>query len=922
MAPKIVQDIELRGQEQVAAGFDQIGKSADQAAASINKIAGEEAAKGLSGLSNAARDAVGGMSGLNDAADQAGRTIGATSQDLVKFGQVLRLLGRAAKLPELSTLGRSIGVVGRIAAAAVPVLLIAGLAKLADHATDAAGKLADLAAQSKVSTDEFQDLAAANAAVGGSAEDTGKMMTSLNEAFREGADRAHKTSETIIRLTDNIAESRDRVEELVRSFAKIKETATETIDRIRERLQKTIESSREEDQPLSKQEKADKRSRDRLQAILKAQQDIEKAKRDEAEARRKVSHEIDLEEKKQAENTRQLRVAREESERNKTALDDLGVKYTDNQGKLVKGKAALLEIADAFSKVEDPAKQQEIEIGLVALGIDRKLIPALRRGREGFEALEKQGKELQTPITKDQIKAADDFQIALGQLGTVVGDIGRQIGLAVSPEFTKWMEEIVKLIKDNKEEIIEFAKQLGSALAPAFKVVGDAIKDAITLIGDFERALKGVKEQIDKLPKLPSWLGGDKAAGAKAPAAQASALEDAFKKLGGTGGAVGAVLNLWRNLRNVGTETDKTKDKVQELQKVAAPEGAKKEPLFEIPDFSKLGQGFAQAIQTNILQPASELGSKLQGIWESIKQSAAEAFDFGMIQLPDFSQLGQNFLQVIQTNILQPAQEMWSKIKGFWDAGIAGVNATWDQIGQGLASAWESIQQTATSGWEQLTQLWDQGVQGLSQAWQGIGETLGQAWEEIVQGFDSFIESLKQKWDDFVQWFNGKIQSAIDMLKKLTGMSAGTGGGGAASAPAGKARGGYIRGPGGSQGDMIPAYLSDKEFVNNAASVRKYGIDFFNALNQMRFPPKFWHSFARGGVASMNGLRVPTMRFARGGLVDAVNNRMRPIHLSIGPDTFENLLAPEDTARRMIKVATARQLSSSGRKPAWYGRQR
>lgn len=49
------------------------------------------------------------------------------------------------------------------------------------------------------------------------------------------------------------------------------------------------------------------------------------------------------------------------------------------------------------------------------------------------------------------------------------------------------------------------------------------------------------------------------------------------------------------------------------------------------------------------------------------------------------------------------------------------------------------------------------------------------------------------------------------------------------------ANGGYVSGPGSSRSDSIPARLSNGEFVMNAASVRTYGLDFMNSLNQMKY---------------------------------------------------------------------------------------
>ena len=55
----------------------------------------------------------------------------------------------------------------------------------------------------------------------------------------------------------------------------------------------------------------------------------------------------------------------------------------------------------------------------------------------------------------------------------------------------------------------------------------------------------------------------------------------------------------------------------------------------------------------------------------------------------------------------------------------------------------------------------------------------------------------------------------------------------------GYANGGHIFGPGTATSDSIPAYLSNGEFIHNAASVKKYGVSFMNAINAGSYNPSF-----------------------------------------------------------------------------------
>jgi TP901 family phage tail tape measure protein len=72
---------------------------------------------------------------------------------------------------------------------------------------------------------------------------------------------------------------------------------------------------------------------------------------------------------------------------------------------------------------------------------------------------------------------------------------------------------------------------------------------------------------------------------------------------------------------------------------------------------------------------------------------------------------------------------------------------------------------------------------------------------------------------------------------------------GSITVPQWKASGGPIYGPGSTTSDSIPAMLSNGEYVIQASAVSKYGVGFFNALNQMQ-APRF---FSGGGAVSGSG---------------------------------------------------------------------
>lgn len=117
------------------------------------------------------------------------------------------------------------------------------------------------------------------------------------------------------------------------------------------------------------------------------------------------------------------------------------------------------------------------------------------------------------------------------------------------------------------------------------------------------------------------------------------------------------------------------------------------------------------------------------------------------------------------------------------------------------------------------------------------------------------------------------------------------------------AEGGLIRGPGSATSDSVLIGASNGEFMQRAAAVSFWGLDFMEAINSMRLP-----KFATGGA--IGSIRPSAIAAASAGPSSSVT-------LVIGEDVYSGLTAPERVAARLGRHAGARRVTSAGRKPSW-----
>ncbi len=183
----------------------------------------------------------------------------------------------------------------------------------------------------------------------------------------------------------------------------------------------------------------------------------------------------------------------------------------------------------------------------------------------------------------------------------------------------------------------------------------------------------------------------------------------------------------------------------------------------------------------------------------------------------------------------------------------------------------------------------------------------GAAVQAVVVGITTAVDPATSSINSLVRAVDEAIRKVQELSASLASLpdlpnyssGGGTTGGSFAS-------GGYVSGPGSSTSDSIPAaWLSNGEYVINAAQVRRYGKNFFDALN-----------FGR--------LKVPTMPkvgFATGGLVGSLaaapamsSSSGRPLTLVLDGKSFSGLSGPASVMEQLERHAMNQRISSTTRR--------
>jgi len=134
------------------------------------------------------------------------------------------------------------------------------------------------------------------------------------------------------------------------------------------------------------------------------------------------------------------------------AFAALGIKVTNADGTLRATDEVLVELADKFVGIDNPAKRSALAMDVFGRsGAD--LLPLLLEGSDGIAALRTEAIDLGLVMSSDSVKAAESFGDSMSALQQFASSLKRDLGSLLIEGLAPMLESTIEWVKANRELI-------------------------------------------------------------------------------------------------------------------------------------------------------------------------------------------------------------------------------------------------------------------------------------------------------------------------------------------------------------------------------------------------------------------------------------------------------------------------------------
>jgi len=196
----------------------------------------------------------------------------------------------------------------------------------------------------------------------------------------------------------------------------------------------------------------------------------------------------------------------------KEAFEELNISVTDTEGNLRPTMDVLKEAATKLAAMTDETKQVALATDIFGARYGTQLLPMLKEGGDGIEALMEKAKELGIVMSTEAAAKAAEFNDRITDLKESVGGMGRSIGEILIPPLIKFSEkalEIIKKIKawaDAHKPLVEMLVKVAATLG-ILAAVGGPILLAVSVFLKMKVAITAISVAMKALAASTGPIG-------------------------------------------------------------------------------------------------------------------------------------------------------------------------------------------------------------------------------------------------------------------------------------------------------------------------------------------------------------------------------------------------------------------------------
>lgn len=441
----------------------------------------------------------------------------------------------------------------------------------------------------------------------------------------------------------------------------------------------------------------------------------------------------------------------------KKTMDELGLSFVDNAGKMKPFPTILQEIADKTNGMGDAQKTAALKAMFGASGM-KAIAPLL----DAINNKTGDAKNSWSAYAAEQDKAASSTANATAFLKQQANDMQQNIGSKIEQVGGNWDDLTNKAMA---------AK--GGVSGAMLDMTSDTLKWAATsdsAIARFTRGFIGLSPVIG--PAITA-VGGF--------------VTNVTKITGAVGGAIGGLGNLGRTVMTVGGALKGgagIKGAADALKAISKESAIAKVAMF--------GLQACGAVFSGLTTVVSVLASGLQALWGVMLANPITAIIaliaalvVGLTLFFTKTQTGRqiwsdfcNGLQTAWQGLASTAQTVWNTITQAVQGPVEGIKAAWSGISGFFSNLWQGIVTTAQGIWNSFTQgmapiidsiknLWNALGEFFSTLWQGIVSTAQTIWGGLVAIFTPIVEEIKTVWTGLSAFFAPLWQGIVTTAQTI-----------------------------------------------------------------------------------------------------------------------------------------------------------